>query len=731
MEHKDFPQEQRHLAQIIQLIQQRLDLAKKESQDQEAGLQDIRRDDYQERSESVFHNLFAAQRFEDLLVLSEEIQSLTNEENDHQTTLKRISSLKKMLHAPYFARIDLQFEEDEEAEEIFIGRASLWDDKKENLLIYDWRAPIASTFYRFGVGKCFYQAPAGKIECNMTLKRQYEIAKGEMLGYFDADTVIQDSFLRKLLAQNASRQMKAIVETIQKDQDTAIRDEDHDLLMVQGAAGSGKTSIAMHRVAYLMYEGLKNPLHAHNILILSPNTIFERYISQVLPELGESTVATATLEQLFEELIGQNVESRAERWEKLNAGKDENTAYRASLSFKSSPAFFALLDRLIEEIPRKMIPYQDLYYAGQCIATRDEIRNEALKKGAGFPLAVRLKRIEDALWEKVHTLHHKRLEELNLRTLNIERGLEFARGYSIFECGALAKTIHSMTQIDWKSCYYQLLNDPSFLRKLGRGLELPDDLSILSCIQPSPDDSIPLEDAAALAYLHLRLDFHSPAGDIRQVVVDECQDYSLADYGVLNLLFPKARFTVVGDINQALDHSVTEDFYDQIAAVLGRKNPALLHLNRSFRCTENILNFSLQFLDHVQIDSLSRPGDAPAVLPLSSLENEIQSCRKKGYQSIALICKTAADAMAWEKRLPQAMGVKRMGYDANPGDVFLVPLALSKGLEFDAVLILDCDDAHYHTQDDRRLLYVACTRALHHLSLLSSGPVTSLVRKEE
>ena len=294
--HPDQNQEQERLTMILSLLQSRLDAARRESQQQMAGLTDTRRDEFTERQEPLLKNLWAAHRFEDLVHLSQEFQNAAEEEKDHESTLKRIHSLERMGQSPYFARIDLQFEEDEAPERVYIGRHSLWDDDKENLLVYDWRAPISSVFYRFGTGPAFYTAPAGKITCDLLLKRQFEIQQGRLIGYFDADTVIQDSFLRRLLAQNASAQMKAIVETLQRDQDAAIRDEDHDLMMVQGAAGSGKTSIAMHRAAYLMYEGLKNPLKAHNILVLSPNTVFEKYISGVLPELGESSVATSTLE---------------------------------------------------------------------------------------------------------------------------------------------------------------------------------------------------------------------------------------------------------------------------------------------------------------------------------------------------------------------------------------------------------------------------------------------------
>ena len=722
-------EEKEKLDRILDLLRYRLSAAEKESQTQLEGLNDTRRDEFQERTEPLLRNLWAAHRFEDLVHLSQEFQNAAEEEKDHESTVRLISALKKQILSPYFARIDLAFEEDEPAESIYIGRHSLWDDEKENLLIHDWRAPIASVFYRFGVGPAFYTAPAGRIDCRMQLKRQFEIQNGQLIGYFDADTVIQDSFLRRLLAQNASSQMKAIVETIQKDQDVAIRDEEHDLLMVQGAAGSGKTSIAMHRVAYLMYEGLKNPLKAHHILILSPNTVFEKYISGVLPELGESNVSTVTLEQLLEEKLGWPVQSRTERWEELcGASGEEARKRKAALAFKSSSVFIALLDRLAKDIPRRL-PCQSLSYGGKVFADREEIRQAALEHGSKFPLSVRLHRLEQTLWQRVHEMRPARMDELRMLAFRGGQGEEFSRGYSIWESGVLARTMHQITRLDFKKLYQEFVRDPVRLRALGAGLPLPDDLSILRMGQNDSQEPLPLEDAAAIAYLKMKMTFGS-YGDIRQLVVDEAQDYSAMDYAVLNLLFPKARVTVVGDTNQCLDHGCTPSFYQEISSVFNRKNAVLLELNKSFRCTKEILQFSRQFLPDMRIECLNRSGDPPKLLSTDQLEAEITDCRAKGYQSVALIVKTMRDARRWISKLNPDLNIRLMGLHAQLGDAFLVPLSLSKGLEFDAVLVLDCDEAHYGNPQDASLLYVACTRALHRLALFSDGAFSSLIHPE-
>ena len=706
---------------ILSLLESRLSKAKRDSEQKMAGLSDIRRDEFTERQEPLLRNLWAAHRFEDLVHLSQEFQNAADEEKDHESALQLIAALKKMAASPYFARIDLKFDEDEPAERVYIGRHSLWDDDKDNLLIYDWRAPMASVFYRFGTGPAWYTAPMGKINCELLLKRQFEIQDGKLLGFFDADTVIQDSFLRRLLAQNASSQMKSIVETIQKDQDVAIRDEDHELLMVQGAAGSGKTSIAMHRAAYLMYEGLKNPLKAHNILILSPNTVFEKYISGVLPELGESSVRTATLEELLEEKLGLPVQSRAERWEALCGTNARNSIFR----YKMSREFLTLLDRYAEALPG-LLPYADLDYAGTLLSSRQEQRAWAMEHGSSFPLAVRLRRLEAHVWERVHALRPARFNDLRMKAFHLGHGEEWARGCSIWESGVLARHMRRVTRLDIPGLYANLLNDPALLRSLGRGLNLPAGLSW----EPSPDAPLPLEDAAAMAYLHMKLNFGESSGDIRQVVVDEAQDYGAADWAVLNLLFPKARFTVVGDVFQALDHDAEISIYEDIASILNRKSSALLELTKSFRCTKEILEFSLQFLPDTRIHSLNRSGSVPQCLTDERLLDEIAACRAQGYESIALITKTRRDAEKWQAKLEETIHLPILGRNAQLGDVFLAPLSLSKGLEFDAVLVLDCDAAHYSQPGDKRLLYVACTRALHRLALFAEKEFSPLIRRE-
>ncbi len=724
--------ERRHLARVLGIARGQLwDVEQSEAR-HGAAMNEARRE-MREQTEHKFGNLWASDDFEALANLNQFAQPLAVGEITQEMRLEKIRSLRNMLEAPYFARIDLSYDGESDAEAVYIGRATLKDDATHELYVHDWRSPVASVFYRFGRGTAHYDAPGGRIDCDMTLKRQFEIRRGALEYFFDADVEVQDGFLRAMLSQNASPRMKAIVETIQRDQDLAIRDTEHELMMVQGAAGSGKSSIALHRIAYLMYEGLSSPLAASDILILSPNALFERYIHGVLPELGERSVETVTLEQLLSKTLGgAKIEARGERFERLCLAEPEARALtRASMAFKSSEAFLTVLNRFLRELPHRWIDFQDVSYGGRTIATRHRLKQRAIKEDGAVPLGVRLRRMEMSLWDGIHQRKPSRMQRLVAcarrspqHATEIE---ECARAYSILECWALRRHIRSFTRLDPLSLYRRLISNEASFRRLSKGLELPGNLrEILKRTNEALSGSkLPFEDATAIAYLSLCMEGAGRTQRIRQVVVDEAQDYDPAQYAVLNRLFPWARFTVLGDVNQALDRKAHRTLYDRIAKVLNRRSALMVELDKSFRCTREILNYSLRFLDDATgIQSFNRSGEAPVERVADNLKEldrmiteDVQSLRDMGMNSIALIAKTNRDARKWHARLKKALDFGLIDSEAGGETVgaFVIPLQLSKGLEFDAVLVLDVDQ--YDEGEDKRLLYVACTRALHRLSL--------------
>ncbi|MEA4988294.1 MAG: hypothetical protein VB095_09560 [Anaerovorax sp.] len=280
-----------HYNKILRVIHEQLDDAKKDNAKSIEVLRETNRDMWENASHST-------DDYDGAIQLSQFYQPLARNTFAVESSEKKIQLLERLLQSAYFARIDFSSGGKERYEKMYIGRGTLFNDIEKRIIIYDWRSPIASLFYRFETGDAYYDAPDGRIAGDIGLKRQYEIKNGVLEYFFDADVQIADEFLRKMLSGNTSNKMKTIVETIQKDQDIAIRDMSHDLLMVQGIAGSGKTSIALHRVAYLKYQGLSSQLKSSDIMILSPNTLFEQYISNVLPELGEDEVKSVVFDDL-------------------------------------------------------------------------------------------------------------------------------------------------------------------------------------------------------------------------------------------------------------------------------------------------------------------------------------------------------------------------------------------------------------------------------------------------
>lgn len=740
----EFDFEEKHLKHTIDIAKKQLNVIQQSNSKQQSDFLEAKKELWENSSHSI-SNLWSRDRFYDLVALNQYTNSVSSKLSALELGENKIIALERMVQSPYFARIDFLFEDENEVSQIYIGRNSLIEEETIQIYVYDWRSPLASVFYRFGVGKAYYDAPNGRISGEVSLKRQFEIHHGLLDYFFDADVQIMDEFLRKLLSQNASSKMKAIVETIQKDQDIIIRDMENDLMMVQGVAGSGKTSVALHRVAYLMYQGLSTKLSAHNIMIISPNTLFEQYISNVLPELGEDNVVSVNFDDMIKTILPSlQIQGRHQFLENLLTCEDSQVAQlmKKSLEFKTSLEFKKILDRFIEDIPKKWVGFSDIDYDGQCIASRTLLKAEVLDKKRTAPLGIRLKQLEESIFKKIHGMQKIRMKRLRDFVINYKEHMyevdEFARLLSISESTVLFQRIEQFTKLDISYLYQQLFRDSDYFYRLATGINLPDEIdSILKFTQENlKKNQLPFEDGIAYTYLQLKIYGFQYGKSIKQVVIDEAQDYYPLHFEVLKMLFPQARYTILGDIYQTIEKPEKLIFFDQINEILNKKKSALITMSKSFRCTNEILNFSKKFLQDLEIESFSREGEIPEVYSAesqSTLEEgmikEIHLCMESNYQSIGLLCKTEKDAIALYNRLKERIELRFIGTDTitEIKGVFILPLYMAKGLEFDAVLLCDIDKEHYSTLDDRKLLYIGCTRALHKLSLFYTGEKSPLL----
>ncbi len=379
--------EEAYLEDTLRAAEKQLAQARKSMEEQQSEMMEAKRE-LRENTEHGAMNLYSAGGFEALVELSQSMTPVTDLAASCDDLAKKIRRLEGFLKSPYFARIDFCFEGDPEPEKIYIGRTSLAEHSSAMIYVYDWRSPVASVFYRFMTGAAYYDAPAGRITGNLERKRQYEIKDGRLNYFFDTDLHINDEILRQMLSQNRTPKMKTIVETIQKEQDIVIRNMENDLLMIQGAAGSGKTSIALHRAAYLMYQGLQSRLSADNIMVLSPNGMFEQYISNVLPELGEENVVSGVLEDILQSFFkDRRVETQDAFLEKAVSEDPEANLVKKSMQYKTSEEFVGILDRFAADIPHSGIAYQDIQFEGKDVASKEQVkewvvRHEEISLGA-------------------------------------------------------------------------------------------------------------------------------------------------------------------------------------------------------------------------------------------------------------------------------------------------------------------------------------------------------------
>jgi DNA helicase-2/ATP-dependent DNA helicase PcrA len=692
-----------------------------------------------------------------LVEVVERQRSLTNFSEGRLLQYVRLAS------SPYFGRID--FTEDGQTgtakpEMIYIGIATLTDSETGNCLIYDWRSPVAGMFYDYELGNCQYQCPAGLIHGKITLKRQYKIKKGRMEYMFDADVKIDDEVLQELLGKSVDDKMRTIVNTIQREQNQVIRDETHPVLMVMGPAGSGKTSVALHRAAYLLYRD-RERITSKNILILSPNRIFGEYISDVLPELGEENVRQSTFGEYFqpkESEVPVHFEDFTDQMEYLLAGpkKRDFTIRITGIHYKFSAEFMRVIDNYLAYLRDGMIrDYPALDFRGQIFFTKDDWQTLFYKNLAYLPLTERLRKIRRRIQIQMRPLVRelrREKEELIASTgeeVN-ERDIKaLARMAARQELIPLTDKIEKMTIAEPLLLFRRLYEDPKLFQRLTAGTEVPARVWVdwpeicQQSLNSFATGTLLYEDAVSFMYFEGCLTGFSTKTDIRHVIVDEAQDYNCFQFAILKRLFPKCSWTILGDPDQKVNPYQPVIEFSKIADVLGGdrasapSNAGIIRLQKSYRSTWEIQSFAWAIMGRSDpANHLRRPGPCPQViktkypaeLPEFIIET-IQQVQKEGWRSIAVIAKTALESKEAYEVLRERIPIKLLTYEMEKfySGLVLLPVYLAKGLEFDAVLIYDVSEKAYPSEEERGLLYVACTRALHRLFLFCDGELSSLV----
>ena len=710
---------------------------------------------------------------ETIISLRQEAQALSVIQTTHKHASKRLSTLTKMQEIPYFGRIDFLEDGLPATEQIYIGISSLTDASGEDFLIYDWRAPISSVYYDYQPGPAKYTTPGGVVEGVLEKKWQYIIRGGVLQSMFDTSITIGDEILQQVLGKVTDKKMHNIVATIQQEQNRIIRHDQGRLLIVQGAAGSGKTSVALQRIAYLLYK-YRDRMNADQIILFSPNSMFSSYVSNVLPELGEENMQQVTFQDyLYNRLSDEfDVESPFEQLEYVltSHGAPFYSSRLASIRFKASIQFFDAILSYRQSLELEGMQFKDITFRGKPIISSQQIIDRFYSHDTQLRFHNRLEKLKDWILEQVKEKTRYEWaqawvqEEIELLsneeyykaqiTLAEKRGYKkdavadydmepeaLARLIVQQKLKPLRRRIRKLQFINYKEIYTQLFLDRAKISRWLEG-EIPEewDAICLGTIELVDDAKLSYEDATPFLLLkELIQGFHTNSS-IKHIVVDEAQDYSPFQFEFLKRLFPAAKMTVLGDFNQAIfAHSSDKNNFNLLTNLYGPDQAELITINKSYRSTKPIVEFTKRLVPNgEQIIPFERDGELPVLRKIntydelhSSISLKIEELRNHGYQSIAVICKSAEESSRAYEALSHIDGMKLLkssSFDFEQG-IVIVPSYLSKGIEFDAVIIYDASENVYGDESLRKVFYTVCTRAMHCLELYSIGTPTPFLQR--
>ena len=609
-----------------------------------------------------------------------------------EAAVARKRKLLKLGQSPYFGRIDF-VARDQARLPVYIGIYSFVDEQLRQGLIYDWRAPIASLFYDFELGEASYLTPSGTISGSIALKRQYKIRDGRLEFLIDSDVNIHDDVLQRELAKSSDDKMKNIVATIQRDQNAVIRNETAQVMVIQGVAGSGKTSIALHRLAFLLYR-YRETMAARDLLIISPNKVFADYISNVLPELGEEHLPELGMDELAADLLENRYpfQSFFEQVAALLEAPDP--AFIERIRFKSSFEFLGQLNQYLLHV-------ENHYFTGT------DLRVGPLRIPAAFLLA-RFK-----AYHRVPLLKRLPLVAEDVRTYVRDATRRKLTGSEKATIGQAIPQLFRFNQVlDFYRDFYRWAGRPELFRSDHR-------------------QRLEYADVFAVIYLRLRLEGITAYDHVKHLLVDEMQDYTPVQYAVLSRLFA-CRKTILGDVSQTVN-----PYSASSAETIERVFPQadVVKLYRSYRSTVEITAFAQRITPNPAIIPLERHGPAPVVVRFDRRDEELRAIQgmlaafqTSGNHSLGIICKTLRQAEQAHQAL-QAPGVHLLTAESTTfkEGVVITTAHLAKGLEFDEVIVPFASAQTYKTEVDKSMLYVACTRAMHRLTLTHSGAVTAFL----
>lgn len=611
-------------------------------------------------------------------------QALLHQVNANQEQIALKHRLKAMLDAPFFGRVDFCYEGEEEPEQFYIGIGNFAEQAGHVPLIYDWRAPVSGLFYDFDKGEASYEAPGGLMEGEVTSKWQYKIRRGKMLYEFESDVKIDDEILKAELGSNGDVQLKNIVRTIQKEQNAIIRNTSDRIMVIQGAAGSGKTSVALHRIAYLLYHD-RNQMKSSNILILSPNSVFSDYISHILPELGEENIREMSFDLFAYKELRDTVFDCEDRYDQIERELqgDFGTEELAQYERKQSEEFLSQAEGFLMELEDSLLEFRDMEFRGM-VKTEAELVNLFYFKFQDIPLLARMDAVLEYFVDEFETLHSCTLSEEDMDHLKEK----FKRFYRTMDLYVLYNEF-------LEECRYRTLPQVPYEKRF-----------------------LVYEDVYPMLYLKYRLLGKAGQKAIKHLVIDEMQDYSYLQYEILKGLFP-CKMTILGDRAQTME-AKEQDVLTFLPKILGKQMRKII-MDKSYRNTVEIASYANQLTGVTDVRLFERHGkpveEQVFQTQAEALEQMLGSLRlaEDEYETAALITMTeeeASEAFAYLKgRIPDISYLDKNSISFKKG-LTVTTFYLAKGLEFDQVFALCRKEK---TPLLRQAEYICATRALHEL----------------
>ncbi|MGM9927745.1 MAG: RNA polymerase recycling motor HelD [Bacillus sp. (in: firmicutes)] len=761
IENQERKYEEERINKVIDVIDRKVIQLDRHSTDLKSDVIHLRNTFWDDVKINMDHPEDAA---ETLSSIKQQSQLLSERERTHQLLHKQQKLLTRLKDSPYFARVDFRESNKEDTTHVYLGVASLMNEEETEFLIYDWRAPISSIYYDYSPGPVQYETIEGAVQGEMTLKRQFITKDGAIKTMFDTGVTIGDELLKEVLGNKASNNMKNIVATIQREQNQIIRNVKNKYLIVQGAAGSGKTSVALQRVAYLLYR-YQNEITAENIMLFSPNALFNRYVASVLPDLGEENMQQMTFQEYAEKRLGKQfqLEHHFKQMEyMLTCEHHQMYAVRLeAISYKASFSFKVFIDAYTKLLSKQDLLFKSITFQGEMLISAEQIKQYFYSLPSSNSIPNRMQLVKEWLLEELYekeVLERDKdwvLEESDL--LDLE---EYTKVYSELqkegrfsentfddferERSKIARqvvrkhfkpirnAVKKLKFIHMKGIYRQLFSDK--IRNQLFALCPENWGGICSyTMQKLRRNELTYEDTAPYLYLQDQLEGQRINTTIRHLVIDEAQDYSPFQFFVIQQLFPLSKMTILGDFNQAIyAHSFNAPTLLS-SELYGQENVEKVILKKSYRSTRQIVEFTKGIMKDESIEAFDRNGLKPTFSKCcNTLEHharlieQLKQLQTKHYQTIAVICKTSKECKEAYAVISEQLDVQLMRINSNSYEkgVLILPAYLAKGIEFDAVLIYDASSLNYAREMERKLFYTACTRAMHELHLFSLGDMT-------